>query len=107
MITDEKVEKALNYLQASAPKIAQAKANLDYVDEFKKVLKAQIMKEHPKESAAGQEREAYADPRYKQHLEAVKEATYEFVHLQFMAKAAEATIEAWRTQSSNERAARI
>lgn len=107
MITDEKVEKALDYISHGAKKLAEAKANYSYVDDFKKVLKAQLMKEHPKESAAGQEREAFSDPRYTDHLKVVKDAEAEYLHLMYLIDAAKVTLDIWRTQSSNERANRI
>jgi hypothetical protein len=107
MITDEKVEKALEYISQGARKLAQAKANYDYLADYTKVLKAQLMKEHPKESAAGQEREAFSDPRYTEHLKVVKDAEGEYLHLNYLIDAAKVTLDIWRTQSSNERAARI
>jgi len=103
-ITDEEIDKALDYLRDSARDAAQAKAERVYVEEFRKVLKAQIMKENPKLSAVLQEREAYSDPRYTEHLSAIKEAVRLDEFNRFMRIAAEAKIEAWRTQSSNTRA---
>ena len=50
MITDQDIEKALDYLRDNAKKAAQAKANREYLDEFKKVLKATIMRELTGES---------------------------------------------------------
>ena len=103
MISEEEVEKAVTYLRENARSAAQAKANRIYVEEYRKVVKAQIMREH--EGALGvQEREAYADPRYRQHLEAVKEAVEKDEYNRWMMTAAEAKIEAWRTQQANSRA---
>jgi hypothetical protein len=103
-ITDDEIDKALDYLRDNARDAAQAKANRVYVEEFRKVLKAQLMKEHGALSAVLQEREAYSDPRYVQHLEAIREAVLEDEGHRFLRGAAEAKIEAWRTQSSNTRA---
>lgn len=103
-ITDEEIDKALDYLRDNARDAAQAKADRVYVEEYRKVLKAQLMKEHSTLSAVLQEREAYSDPRYAAHLEAIKEAVREDEHHRFMRAAADAKIEAWRTQSSNTRA---
>ena len=66
-------------------------------------MKAQIMKEHASESLGAQEREAYADPRYIQHLQALKEAVYADEYQRFMMAAAEAKISAWQTMSRNQR----
>jgi hypothetical protein len=104
LITDDEIDKALDYLRDNAREAAQAKANRVYVEEYRKVIKAQIMKEHGKLSAVLQEREAYADPRYAQHLQAIKQAVEIDEGHRFLRGAADAKIEAWRTQSSNTRA---
>ena len=71
-ISDDEIDKALDYLRDNARDAAQAKADRVYVEEYRKVLKAQLMKEHSTLSAVLQEREAYSDPRYTQHLEAIR-----------------------------------
>lgn len=107
MITDENIEKALDFLRDDASRSAQDRANRIYIEEFRKSLKAQIMREHLDMPVSAQEREAYADPRYVTHLEAMKEAIRIDEHNRFMRASAEAKIEAWRTQSSNTRAMKI
>ena len=104
MITDQEVEKAIDYLRDSAQKAAQARANRIYVEEFRKVMKAQIMKERTSDAIGAQERDAYADPRYKQHLEAIREAVMADEHSRFLREAASARIEGWRTQQATLRA---
>ncbi len=103
-ITDEEIDKALDYLRDNARDAAQAKADRIYVQEYRKVLKAQLMKEHAALSAVLQEREAYSDPRYVEHLEAIRQAVMADEGHTFLRAAADAKIEAWRTQSSNTRA---
>lgn len=103
-ITDDEIDKALDFLRDNARDAAEAKADRIYVEEYRKTLKAQIMKEHGSLSAVLQEREAYADPRYVAHLEAIRDAVKSDEFSRFMRVAAEAKIEAWRTQSSNSRA---
>jgi hypothetical protein len=63
------------------------------------------MKEHDtgKRSAAIQEREAYADPKYIAHLEALKEAVFQDTKMYFLMEANRAKIDAWQTKSANER----
>ena len=46
MISDEQIDKALAYLRDTADSAAQAKAARLYLDDFSRVLKAQIMAEH-------------------------------------------------------------
>jgi len=104
MITDADIEKALDYLRDTAKPAAKAKAEREYLDEYKKVLKATIMRELSGESLGAQESRALADARYLTHLNVWKEAVERDVYFSWMKVSAEAKIEAWRTQSSNERA---
>lgn len=106
-IRDEEVDKALDYIRDNATVAASARANRIYVEEYRKVVKATIMKEHDGKSAVVQERDAYADQRYVDHLEAIRQAVEVDEKCRFMLAAANAKIEAWRTQSSNERAGRL
>ena len=103
-ITDEEIDKALDFLRDNARDAAQARADRVYVEEFRKTLKATLMKEHGALSAVLQEREAYSDKRYQDHLQAIRDAVKADEFHRFMRVAAEAKIEAWRTQSSNSRA---
>ena len=73
MIDESDVEKAVNWLAAAADKAAQASAERQYLAEYRKVLKAQIMREHDDKPLVAQEREAYADARYMEHIEALRE----------------------------------
>lgn len=103
MITDEEVEKALDWMRDNSTKAAHARADRAYVEEFRKVLKGQIMRENASLALGAQEAMAYADPRYEQHLKAIKEAVYEDERLRFMFTAAQAKVDAWQTQSANNR----
>ena len=107
MIPDDDVEKAIDYLRDNANAAAQARANRIYMDEFRKSLKALIMKEHLDLSVNAQEREAYADQRYADHLNAMKQAIAIDEKMRFTRVAAEAKIEAWRSMSANHRAIKI
>lgn len=106
-ISDDEIDRALDYLRDSANEAAQARADRVYVEEYRKTIKAQLMKEHDGKSAVIQEREAYADRRYVTHLEAIREAVFKDERMRFLTAAAQAKIEAWRTQSSNERANKL
>jgi hypothetical protein len=103
MISEDDVDKAVEYLRINARSAAQAKANRIYMEEYRKVVKAQLMRER-EGAAVIQERDAYADPRYSQHLEALKEAIEKDEYNRWMMTAAEAKVEAWRTQQANLRA---
>jgi hypothetical protein len=106
MISDAEVEKAIDYLRDNSWKASISRANRIYVEEYRKVMKAQIMKERAGEPLGAQERDAYADPRYIEHLKAIREAVQEDEYHRFMRTTAEAKIEAWRTQQANARGER-
>lgn len=104
MISDDEVDKAVEYLRSNARAAAQAKANRVYVEEYRKVVKSQIMRENANMALGAQEAIAYADHRYVQHLKAIEAAIEKDEYNRWMMVAAEAKIEAWRTQAANLRA---
>ena len=104
MISDAEIDKAVNWLRDNAPEAAQAKANRVYLDEYRKTLKAELMAQVNDKALGAQEVYAYAHPRYAAHLDAMKEAVRIDAEFGFLREAAQAKIEAWRTQSSNLRA---
>lgn len=106
-LSEDAAEKAVDYLRDTAGSTAQARANRVYMDEYRKSLKAIIMKDHGGIPISAQEREAYADPRYLAHLDALKEAVFAEQKALFLREAASAKLEAYRTQSANYRGIRV
>jgi uncharacterized protein YchJ len=104
MITEADVERAVAYLRDTAEPAAKARAERLYLDDYSRVLKATIMSEHLAEPVNAQERHAYSDMRYRNHLEALRLAIFEDEKSRFLRAAAEAKIEAWRTMESTRRA---
>jgi hypothetical protein len=99
MISQKDIEKALDFLRDSATEAAQNRANRVYVEDYLKVVKANIMASHADKPVNAQEREAYIHLDYLSHLEAIKEAVYEDEKLRFLIDAAKAKISAWQTIS--------
>jgi hypothetical protein len=106
-ISEDQVEKALDYLRDNAHEAAVATAERIYLEEYTKVIKSQIMQEYKELTIGAQEREALADARYRDHLDAVRIAVEREHEHRFMRRAAEAKIDAWRTMCSNERAMKL
>jgi hypothetical protein len=106
-ITETEIEKALDYLRDNADAAARARAERIYMEEYRKVVKAQLMKEHDGIPISAQEREAYADPNYAAHLDALREAVFQDEKHRFLLEAAKAKCDAWRTQSATERAMKL
>ncbi len=72
MIDEKEVEAAVDWLRDTANEAAQKRAERLYLDEYRKVLRAKLMKQHMDLPVSAQEREALADPKYEEHLQALK-----------------------------------
>ena len=103
MITERDIEHSFDWLNKNAEPAAKARADRLYLEEFRKTLKAEIMAEHANLKIGEQEREAYADSRYKAHLLGYQEAVKRDEWFRWWKGAHEAKIEAWRTMESSRR----
>lgn len=95
--------KALDFIRDNAPVYAAAKANVVYMTEFRKTVKATLMFDCAENTIAAKEAYAYAHPDYKKHLKALEEAIYEAERLRWLMVGAEAKIEVWRSLESSAR----
>ncbi len=103
MITQDQAEKTVDWLRDNARPIAQARAERLYMEQWIKTVKATIQSEQIGMSVAAAETVALASPRYLAALQAFKESVEADEYLRFMAAAAEAKIDAWRSQESTRR----
>jgi translation elongation factor EF-Ts len=104
MITQDDAEKAVDWLRANARKMAQERAERLYLEQWIKTVKATLQTEQVGTSAAASEIAALASPKYLAALQAYKQAVEGDEYNRFMVTAAEAKIEAWRSQESTRRA---
>jgi hypothetical protein len=95
---------AIEAMWKAAPALAKAKAERVYLEEYRKSLKALLMKACKEQSAVAQEREAYADPQYLAHLKALRVAVEEEETLKWRMVTYEAAVEVWRSQEASNRA---
>lgn len=72
-------------------------------EEFRKSLKAQLMKASAENSVAAQEREAYSDETYIAHLQGLQAAVQQEETLRWRLVASQAAIEIWRSQEASNR----
>lgn len=96
--------KALDFIRDNSNKYAQAKANVTYMTEYRKSLKAILMTECEAETIAAKETYAYKHPDYVLHLQSMRDAVAEAERLRWLMVAAEARIEVWRSLESSARA---
>lgn len=85
-----------------APAYAKAKGERVYMEEYRKTLKARLMKGCDSQAIGAQEREAYAHPDYAAHLLGLQAAVEQEETLRWRLVASQAAIEVWRsTEASN------
>lgn len=99
MITDDEAERAVVWLAESATRAAQARANREHMDEYRRVLRAQLMRERGDQPVTVQEREAYADPRYAEHLDALRTAVEADERFRWLRAAAELRVSLWQSMN--------
>lgn len=87
----------------TAPRYAKAKAERVYLEEYRKSLKAILMKASDKKTSVSQECDAYSDDTYVKHLHALKIAVEGEEALRWKLVACQAAVEVWRSQESSSR----
>ena len=96
--------KALDFIRDNASEYAQAKANVIYMTEYRKTVKAMLMASSSEKTESAKETYAYSHPDYKAHLKALDRAVGECERLRWLMVAAEAKIAVWRSLESSNRA---
>lgn len=95
---------ALDTLWKIAPHYAEAKGLRVYLEEYRKTLKATLMKASRETTLAAQERDAYAHADYADHLKGLQAAVEQEEKLRWRLVSAQAAIEIWRSQEASNRA---
>lgn len=96
--------KALDFIRDNAKAYAEAKANVVYMTEYRKTIKAMLMASSSEKTESAKETYAYSHNDYKTHLFALQQAVAEAERLRWLMIAAEAKIEVWRSLESSARA---
>ena len=94
---------SLEVMHKTGPLLAQARAERVYLEEYRKSLKALLMQSSQQSSAVLQEREAYADKSYQEHLQALRIAVEREESLRWKMVTAQTAVEVWRSQESSNR----
>src|SRR5260221_11261217 len=106
-ISEEEVERALNWPRDNAKDIGAAKEISVKCEKMVKHTVALLMKEQAGIPVNAQEREALADPRYLKAIEQEAAAAGVYETMKGLREAAALKIEAWQTMSANYRAMKI
>ena len=97
------MDKAIEYIFTHGKKYAKAKAERIYLEEYRKSLKAILMKRSMETAVNAQEREAYSDKEYLELLNGLKVAVEHEEEERWGLVAAQARIDVWRTTEANNR----
>lgn len=82
---------------------AQAKAQVTYLEEFRKSKKAMLFSAAIGNTIADRENQAYSHPEYLAVLDGLREAVEKAESLRWMLVAAQARIDVWRSQEASNR----
>ena len=105
MITEEEIQRAVDYLRDSAREAAQARAEALYMESWVKTVRAKETLASEAKTASEREAEGQASQAYAEALNAYKAAVEADSRFRFLRDAAEARIQAWQTMSANQRGA--
>ena len=94
---------AIDFMIKNAKAYAQAKANVTYLEQYRKSKKATLFANAIGNTIADKESYAYSHPEYLKVLDGLKEAVEEAERLRWMLVAAQARIDVWRSQEASNR----
>jgi hypothetical protein len=94
---------AIDFMIKNAKAYAQAKANVTYLEQFRKSKKALLFANAIGNTIADKEAFAYSHPEYLEVLDGLKKAVEEAERLRWMLVAAQARIDVWRSQEASNR----
>lgn len=94
---------AINFMIKNAESYAVAKANVAYLENFRKSKKAMLYANAIGNTIADKDSYARSHPEYIEILEGLREAVEEAERLRWMLIAAQARIDVWRSQEASNR----
>lgn len=105
-MNEKDINDAVDFIYTHGKKYAEAKAQLTYIEEFRKSKKAMLMKTamvNGVKSVAAAEMEAYADVEYVELLKGISAATEVAESLRWGLVAAQARVDVWRSLEASNR----
>ena len=94
---------AVDYIIKHSREYALAKANVVYLEQFRKTQKAICFQSSLRTTMAEKEADAYAHKDYIAVLDGLKDAVEAAERLRWMLVAAQARVEIWRSQEASNR----
>jgi hypothetical protein len=97
-------QRCAEFIQATAPKFAKARADRMFIENYLKTIKAKEMNASGSTSLGQKEADAYASDSYMEQLNGYRVAIEEEEHLKWLMTAAQAKIDIWKTTEYSKRA---
>ena len=97
------INAAVDYIIKHSREYALAKANVVYLEQYRKTQKAICFQSSLRTTMAEKEADAYAHKDYIAVLDGLKEAVEAAERLRWMLVAAQARVEIWRSQEASNR----
>ena len=94
---------AIEYIFRCGKTYAKAKAERVYIEEYRKSLKAILMKRSMESAVNAQERDAYSNEEYIALLDGLRAAVETEEEVRWGLVAAQARIDVWRSQEASAR----
>jgi hypothetical protein len=94
---------ALDFIRDNSEALAEAKANVLYLTEYRKSLKAMLMGQSDAKTESAKECYAYSNSDYINYIKALSVAVQEAERLRWLMVAAEAKISVWQTLQASAR----
>ena len=94
---------AINFMIKNAEAYAKAKANVVYLTEHRKTVKALGFQRSLKNTMAEKEADSYTTIDYATCVEGLREAVEEAERLRWMLVAAQARVDCWRSMEASNR----
>jgi hypothetical protein len=95
--------KSIDFIFKHSKEYAQAKAEVTYLEEFRKSKKAILFSQAIGNTVADRENQAYAHPEYQELLKGLQAAVERAEELRWKLIAAQARIDCWRSQEASNR----
>jgi hypothetical protein len=100
MISEDRLKQALVYLSETDEPCAKAKALMESLNDQKKTVKAVGYINSQEKTQSAKESDAYASKEYREHIEKIKDATYDHEIMRNKRRTEELIIDVWRSINS-------
>ena len=102
-VSEHDISLALDWLVANAGPAAKARAEREYLSEWRKSKKAILMAQSELKTVSERETYAYSHPEYIAVLEGYRAAVEADERFRWLQVAADTKIQVWRSENANQR----